>query len=398
MSSDVSWTDAIVAAGVVDGPHPGVNRLLETVELIDHHTHGILAGLTDPTAYVHLLSESDRPAATAAAGLATQVGIAVRRWCGPLLGIPPGADAAEFLQRRRAIPNEDAAGRLLPAAGFERLIVETGYRGGELLDLAAFGSLARRPISTVVRLETVAERVALAGTTAIGYDGVVRAAIAEELAHGAVGLKSIVAYRAGLDVDPERPTDAEVVERAGTWLREVESGRVARLSDPVLLRHLLWVAVDTGRPLQIHTGFGDPDLDLNRADPLLLTGFIRATEGRCQILLLHTYPFQRAAGYLAHAFPHVHLDVGLAVNYVGAQASRVIAESLELAPFTKVLFSSDAWGLPELHLLGSWLFRRGLGRVLGGWVAAGDWTEADAEDAIRLIATGNARRIYGLPA
>lgn len=390
--------DDIVAAGVVDGPHAEVNRLLETIELVDHHTHGILAGFTDPNSYVHLLSESDRPAATAAAGLATQVGVAVRRWCGPLLGIPIGTEAGEFLDRRRAIPAEEAAGRLVPAAGFERLIVETGYRADQLLDLAAFEKLARRPLSTVVRLETVAERVALAGTTAAAYDGAIRGAIEAELRAGAVGLKSIIAYRAGLDVDPRRPTDLDVEARAGTWLREVESAGAARLSDPVLLRHLLWAGVDTGRPLQIHTGFGDPDLDLHRADPLLLTGFIRATEGRCPILLLHTYPFQRGAGYLAHAFPHVHLDVGLAINYVGAQAPTVIAESLELAPFSKVLFSSDAWGLPELHLLGSWLFRRGLARVLGGWVISGDWTERDAEHAIRLIASGNARRVYGLPA
>ena len=77
-------------------------------------------------------------------------------------------------------------------------------------------------------------------------------------------------------------------------------------------------------------------------------------------MLLHTYPFQRTAGYLAQMFAHVYVDVGLAVNHTGAASDRIIAESLELAPFRKVLFSSDAWGLPELHLLGSWLFRRGL--------------------------------------
>ena len=64
-------------------------------------------------------------------------------------------------------------------------------------------------------------------------------------------------------------------------------------------------------------------------------------------------------------FGHVYMDVGLAINHTGAASDRIIAESLELAPFRKVLFSSDAWGLPELHLLGSWLFRRGLARGAG---------------------------------
>ena len=77
-------------------------------------------------------------------------------------------------------------------------------------------------------------------------------------------------------------------------------------------------------------------------------------------MLLHCYPYHREAGYLAHCFEHVYADVGLAINYTGAQATQVIAESLELAPFHKALFSSDAWGAAELYSLGSILFRDGL--------------------------------------
>jgi len=88
--------------------------------------------------------------------------------------------------------------------------------------------------------------------------------------------------------------------------------------------------------------------------------------------------------------------VGLAVTFTGAASTKVVGESLELAPFTKVLFSSDAWGIPELHLLGSWLFRRAMSRVLGAWVAAGDWSLADAERVVDLVGSANARRVYGL--
>ena len=166
------------------------------------------------------------------------------------------------------------------------------------------------------------------------------------------------------------------------------------MADPVLLRAVLWSGVELGLPLQLHTGYGDPDLDLHRADPALLTGFLRRTEDRCPVLLLHTYPYQRHAGYLAQMFPHVYLDVGLAVNHSGVASERIIAETLEIAPFTKLLFSSDAWGLPELHLLGSWLVRRGLSRILGRWVVEGDWTLADAARTIELLAQENARRVY----
>src|SRR5262245_45581523 len=63
------------------------------------------------------------------------------------------------------------------------------------------------------------------------------------------------------------------------------------------------------------------------------------------------------------------------INHVGARSPTVVAESLELAPFGKVLFSSDAWGPPELHYLGALLWRRATARVLGRWVESGDWAQ-----------------------
>ena len=388
---------ALRGLGVVDGPDPDVNDLLVRVGLVDHHTHSIVGGRVAAPDYEFMLNESDRRAASAAAGLDTQVGFAVRRWVGPLLGLSPADAADRYLEARLALTNEKAAATLLPAAGLERLIVETGFRGDEILSADALGSLAKAPVSTVVRLESIAERLALEGVPAAGFNAAVRDAVEAELAAGAIGLKSIVAYRAGLDVDPARPSDAEVAASAGRWLGEVARDGRARLVDPVLLRLLLWTAVDTGRPLQVHTGYGDPDLDLHRSDPLLLTEFLRRTEGASPVLLLHTYPFHRNAGYLAQMFAHVYVDVGLAINYVGAQAPAVLAESLELAPFRKVLFSSDAWGVPDLHLLGSWLFRRAMARVMGGWVVGGDWSLQDALRVIDLIGFENARSVYGIP-
>jgi predicted TIM-barrel fold metal-dependent hydrolase len=99
----------------------------------------------------------------------------------------------------------------------------------------------------------------------------------------------------------------------------------ARLTDRVLSRFGIWEAVRTGRPLQIHTGFGDSDLDLHTADPSLLTPFLRRTDGLCPVMLLHTYPFHRTAGYLAQMFGHVHVDVGLAVHHTGAASDRIVA-------------------------------------------------------------------------
>jgi hypothetical protein len=382
-------------SAITDGPSPEVNDLLSRVGLLDHHVHSIIGGRVEPSAFIGMVSESDRQSAADAAGLDTQVGIAIRRWCAPLLGLPASVAADTYLEHRRRLTNEEVGAALLPAAGFEHLLVDTGYRGDQLLALDELSRLAGAATSRIVRLEDLAERVALGGSAGESFVGDFRAALAREIA-SAVGLKSIIAYRFGLDFDPSPPPDDEVRRRAGAWLRVVEGSGSARLVDPVLLRFVLWEGARTGLPLQVHSGYGDPDLDLHRADPLRMTEFLRATEDVCPVILLHNYPYHRNAGYLAQMFHHVYMDVGLAVNYTGAQSGQLIAESLEVAPFTKVLFSSDAWGVPELHLLGSWLFRRGMARVVGSWVASGDWSLADAKRTIALVAAENARRLYGL--
>ena len=63
--------------------------------------------------------------------------------------------------------------------------------------------------------------------------------------------------------------------------------------------------------------------------------------GDTPIMLLHCYPFEREAGYLAQAFNNVYLDGGLSINYLGARSRDFIGRLLELAPFRKILYSSD---------------------------------------------------------
>jgi len=74
----------------------------------------------------------------------------------------------------------------------------------------------------------------------------------------------------------------------------------------------------------------------------------------------------------------------------------VLAEAMELTPFHKMLYSSDAFGLPELHYLGAAGFRRDLARVTGAFVADGAWSAADAERVGHLAGAANARRVYRL--
>ena len=365
--------------------------------LTDHHVHPALAAALAPHEFEGLLTESDRPVPPWMTQFDSQLGMAVRRWCAPVLGLDPFAPPADYLARRAALGPAEVTRRLLRASGIGHYLIDTGYLADGMLDLAGMRAASGAAADEIIRLESVAEEVLLAGdATAAGFAGRLAEALAERVP-GAAGLKSIIGYRHGLDFDPEPPAAAEVAVAAGHWLREAELSGHVRVGHPVLLRHLLWSGLSHGLPLQLHTGFGDPDADLRRNDPLLLRGFLERAEPRgVPVMLLHCYPYHRGAGHLASAYPHVFLDVGLAINHTGARAAAVVAESLELAPFGKVLFSSDAWGPAELHYLGALLWRRATAAVLGRWVADGDWSRADAIRVAGMIASGNARRVYGL--
>uniref|UniRef100_J2JXJ4 Amidohydrolase-related domain-containing protein n=1 Tax=Streptomyces auratus AGR0001 TaxID=1160718 RepID=J2JXJ4_9ACTN len=366
--------------------------------MVDHHVHGALRHDADRSALEQMLTESDRPIPPWMTQFDSQIGFTVRRWCAPVLGLAPHADPETYVARRTALGTDEVNRRLLDASGIGHYLLETGYKGEDILDPQGMAAASGRPVDEVVRLETVLEDVARTGVSAAELPDRFRETLAVRSAT-AVGLKSIVAYRHGFDFEPGRPEDHEVIAAAGAWLAACETTDTVRVSHPVLLRFALWCGVDRGLPIQLHAGYGDPDVELHRCDPLLLTRFIKNVEPYgTDLLLLHCYPFQRNAGYLAQVFPHVYFDVGLGINYTGMRSDAVIAESLELAPFAKILFSSDAWGPPELHHLGALLWRRGMARTLGAWTDSGEWDLDEALKVVRMIGHDNARRVYRLEA
>jgi uncharacterized protein len=94
----------------------------------------------------------------------------------------------------------------------------------------------------------------------------------------------------------------------------------------------------------------------------------------------------------------VYLDGGLGINHLGARSPAFIARLLELAPFRKIVYSSDGFGPVELHYLGTRLWRNGIHRVVSRFVDDADWSAADAMRVVDLIARDNSARIYRLGA
>jgi predicted TIM-barrel fold metal-dependent hydrolase len=272
--------------------------------------------------------------------------------------------------RRLATDPAAYASELLRAANIELVIVDEGFPPvGVGTSWRELGELAGCDARPVMRIEQVAEGMQ-------DLDGL-RRSVASARSRGYVALKTIAAYRGGLDLDA-LPAPVREDRLEGT---------------PV--RHALLAALeaneDTGDPLpvQVHTGFGDSDLLLPAARPGLLKPLIERFRNTA-FVLLHCYPFVREAGWLAHVYGNVFFDLSLTIPHV-ARPDAAVSEALELAPVSKLLYASDASRTPELYLLGAIWWRDALAQVLPALMP-----EEDALAAARMILRENARGLYGL--
>jgi len=360
---------------------------LETVALVDNHVHGFWLTDRNRSEFENGLNEANTaPLADFDSGFDTQLGFAVRAHCAPLLGLQSHAEPEDYWQRRSELSPGELAGLFLTAAGVSDWLVDTGLPG-DVAGLAEMTEVTRAGVREVVRVEQVAEQAAARpGDYSENFREIFTARM-----QSAVAAKTVLAYRGGFDGELSAPSAAEVGAAAQRW----RDGGARRLTDRVLLRFGVHEALRLGKPVQFHVGLGDRDCDLHRTNPMFLIDLLRES-GDTPVVLLHCYPFEREAGYLASAFNNVHLDVGLSVNHLGARARSFIARTLELAPFRKILYSSDAFGPPELHYLGARLWRDGMASVLGDFVGRGEWSADDALRVAGLIGRGNATRVYGI--
>lgn len=381
-------------AGVQDRVPDALADRLRNIALVDHHVHGAFNKPIDRAGFEASINEgSTDPVPDFMTMFDSPLGLAIRRWCAPVLGLEAHAPADDYWARRSEIGPDELTAAMLTRAGVSRWIVDTGFKGDLLTTPEQLTELSGRPASEILRLERLTEDLLETGTDPDDFPAAFRGALQDAVeSPDVVGTKTIAAYRTNFDIDWSRPTDVAVVEHARSL---ASHGSDLRVDSPVLIAFGVHEAAAHGLPVQVHVGFGDRDLDLNRTDPLLLLPLLRSMTP-VPVLLLHCYPFHRQAGYLAQAFDHVNFDVGLAINYLGSRSTALVGEALDTAPFAKQLYSSDAFGPPELHLLGSVLWRRAMGLVLGGWVRTGECAEQDAIAIVDMIGVHNAARVYGL--
>ncbi len=308
-----------------------------------------------------------------------------------LLGCP--ANEKAVVAARAALPFGDYLRRLLTDANVAAVLLDDGYPRDGTLPATVLAEAAGVRVRRLARIERLAENLIPAHGS---LDDLCSALIGELERAGPelVGLKSIIAYRSGLILgESDRDEAARALER----VRAAWGPAPGRLTAKPLLDYLLLTAADwaaaRGLPLQLHTGFGDRDIDLRLANPLHLRAQLeRGVLARLPVVLLHAgYPFVREAAYLAGVYPNVYVDISLAAPLLaGPGLTRVLEELLALAPVSKVLYGSDAWGVPEWFWLAARAGRRALAAALA-WLP-----ENEAHWAARRVLHDNAVELYRL--
>ena len=101
---------------------------------------------------------------------------------------------------------------------------------------------------------------------------------------------------------------------------------------------------------------------------------------------------------LANVLPRVYCDVSEGIPFAGGGARRIFAETLEMAPISKLVYGSDGFALPEINYVSAMLGKRALAQALDDLVTGDLLSPAEASEAACLILADTARRLYRLQA
>jgi predicted TIM-barrel fold metal-dependent hydrolase len=371
---------------------------LDAIPIVDNHCHSLLRKQPqDDGAFRIHLTESTFPEIARDHVPTSLLYQWTLRELAILLDCEPTPDAVHAARRDRGVAW--LTREIVERANFKTWLIDTGYGADTTFALDELRRLAPCRIEEVLRLEPMIERLILGASGFRGFIEAYRAAIGGLRDRGIVGMKSVIAYRSGLQVQEVDRDDAALAFAAV----QESARRVGRLridSKP-LLDHLIVIAVEEsarqGVPIQFHTGLGDPDLDLTLVDPAALRLLFSDRFRSAPIVLLHTgYPYIRSLAYLAAMFPNVYADMGETILFAAGEATEIYRELLGLAPASKLLFSTDASLVPELYWVGARIGRRALARVLDEHIADGAIDERIALDWAERMLWRNSEAVYGL--
>jgi len=306
--------------------------------------------------------------------------------CAPILETvveQRNAHAADFQAYTRALFRD---------ANISGVVTDFGYPTPTLRQ-QEYAALCGTRIWEVYRIESVMVRLRQECDCFSDFREAYRADLADALKREEiVGLKSIIAYRSGLEI---MPFDERAAADAFPAFLSDERATAKALRD-----YCLHIAMEectkADKVMHIHTGIGDGDVILPKASPGFLLDLLRdKTYLNTKVHLVHGgYPWVEEAAYLTSVLPNVYMDLSLQNPFSGHGVKRILSQVFEFAPFDKVMYGSDAFTVPEMNWLGVHLFKECFEQVLNDWVKA-DYMDAETARVIgEMVLHRNFERVY----
>ncbi len=309
---------------------------------------------------------------------------------------------SDILAARNQLSADTLLEHLFHAANIDTLVFDPAYPlGSECYTPERMGQLGHCRTTKMLRLETLMQELILEHD---GFDDVIdlfASRVRQAQAQGYCALKSIVAYRTGLQI-----TEWSKDEAAASFAEartEARTKRQLRIAHKPLIDYLLHIAfklaAEQQLAVQFHTGYGDSDTDMRLGNPLQLREMLeRKDYYTMPVVLLHeSYPYCQLGAYLAAIYPHVYFDLSYMIPFVDRQEMLAFTrQSLGIAPASKLMYSSDGIHIPEMHWVGALRGRSVIGQVLDEMIDANEIDEDQAYDIAQQILHDTAYSVYKL--
>ena len=308
----------------------------------------------------------------------------------------------DILAARSRLGADTLLEHLLRAANIDTLILDPAYPlSSACYTPERMGQLGHCRAVKMLRLETLMQELILDYSD---FDEVIER-FADQVRHvhehGYCALKSIVAYRTGLNI-AEWSKDEAAAAFLEARTQASEQGQL-RIAHKPLIDYLLHIAFQQAAeqqlPIQFHTGYGDSDTDMRLGNPLQLREVLERKDYHSMaVVLLHeSYPYCQLGAYLAAIYPHVYFDLSYTIPFLDKlEMLAFTRQALSVAPASKLMFSTDGIHLPEMHWAGALRGRSIIGQVLDEMIDADEIDEDQGYDIAQQILHDTAYAVYKL--
>ncbi len=239
------------------------------------------------------------------------------------------------------------------------------------------------------------------GTAIHSLDDLVRTmrtTLEKYVAGGVVGIKSGLAYDRTLQYDKVSRNEAEITfNRIARHLGEGVSWLEAKPLQDYMMHQVIRAAIETGLPLQIHTGLqeGNENIITNANPTHLINLFIEYREAKFD--LFHGgYPYVHEWATLAKNFANVYADLCW-VHIISPEIGRrLLHELIETVPGNKIMAYGGDSITVEMAYGHARMARQVVTRVLSEKVAEGYMAEDEAIALAGKILRDNPAALFRL--